>query len=86
MAPPPAAGAREGGPGGGGGKMGGPGGARAKGGARRQSMMIPTVAVQGATGRGAKASAAASGPQTYADFDMWESWDKAPGKVRCPPR
>ena len=82
---PPAAGTREGGPGGGG-KMGGPGGARAKGGARRQSMMIPTVAVQGATGRGAKASAAASGPQTYADFDMWESWDKAPGKVRCPPR
>ena len=76
---PPAGGGREGGPGGGG-KMGGPGGAR------RQSMMIPTVAVQGATGRGAKASAAASGPQTYADFDMWESWDKAPGQVRCPPR
>ena len=45
-------------------------------------MMIPTVAVQGSTGRGAKASAAKPGTQTYADFDMWESWDKkAPGKV-----
>ena len=53
-------------------------------------MMIPTVAVQGSTGRGAKASAAKPGTQTYADFDMWESWDKkAPGKVwprSSPPR